>query len=88
MAKLKIGLDYHLEHLTDWSVIWHNFDVIDTSIRREKRVWKERKTIELSPQKNLKRFMKGSSVEIRHLPDTVGPKTRRRSCPPRKENKS
>ena len=43
----------------DWSVIWHNFDVVDTSIRREKREWKERKTIELSPQKNLKRFMKG-----------------------------
>ena len=28
MAKLKIGLDYHLEHITDWSVIWHNFDVV------------------------------------------------------------
>ena len=72
-----------LEHTTNWSVIWHNFDVIETSIRRQKREWKERKTIGLSLPKNLTRFSKGKSdTERNALPDSVGPKTRRRSCPP------
>ena len=49
----KLDQAEELEHITDWSVIWHNFDVIERSIRRKKREWKERKTIELSTQKNL-----------------------------------
>ena len=37
LAKLKIGLDYHLEHITDWSVIWHNFDVVYRTAKKEDR---------------------------------------------------
>ena len=77
---------WRLEHTLDWSVIWHNFDVVDTSTRRLKREWNEWKTIELSTQKNLKRFSRGKfRVRKRHLPDSFGPKTRRRSCPPREK---
>ena len=38
LAKLKIGLDYHLEHITDWSVIWHNFDVVYETQKEDRRV--------------------------------------------------
>ena len=37
MAKLKIGLEYHLEHIIDWSVIWHNFDVVYRTAKKEER---------------------------------------------------
>ena len=37
MAKLKIGLDHHLEHITDWSVIWHNFDVVYCMQKKKKK---------------------------------------------------
>ena len=73
-----------LEHITYWSDIWHYFDVIEKSTRS---VEERGKTRELSPRKNLTRFTKGNVVETkkRHLPDSVGPKTRRRSCPPREK---
>ena len=40
ILRVLIQLDQaeELEHVTDWSGIWHNFDVIETSIRRPKRV--------------------------------------------------
>ena len=72
----------------DWSVIWHNFDVIECSSRGEDRERVERKRDNriCRRQRILKRFSQGkSNIRKRHLPDTVGPKTRRRSCPPRKE---
>ena len=73
----------------DWSVIWHNFDVVDDSKgRREEREREiERiKTPPVSSPKNLQKVLARKVWKKKlHLPDTVGPKTRRRSCPPRKE---
>ena len=64
MAKLKIGLEYHLEHIIDWSVIWHNFDVIESS-RRRKEEREERKNDKriVATKESLKGSRKESSVE-------------------------
>ena len=32
---IKLDQAEELEHITDWSVIWHNFDVIEYCSRRE-----------------------------------------------------
>ena len=39
---IKLDQAEELEHITDWSVIWHNFDVVyETQKRKERRKKKE-----------------------------------------------
>ena len=53
-----------MEHTTNWSVIWHNFDVIESS-RRRKEEREERKNDKriVATKESLKGSRKESSVE-------------------------
>ena len=56
---IKLDQAEESEHITDWSDIWQNFDVVESSIRKKDKE---------SP------------------PDSLGPKTRRLSNPPKRKD--
>ena len=53
-----------MEHTTNWSVIWHDFDVIEISKRREKRESRKKEDNRIvATKESLKGSRKEGSVE-------------------------
>ena len=60
---IKLDQAEELEHITDWSVIWHNFDVIENSTRRKEERVKGRTTRVVDTKESLKGSRKESSED-------------------------